>query len=125
VVKLDQPYQINVSAVPTVAGNATGTGKYHHWEKVSLLASPNNNYNFLHWSNDLGGGLETQFFANSNLDIQASFLPVTLPNQTNDNIAEQYKEMLSYREDLTELQKEQALLELLLFGKSQTAGINN
>ena len=123
--KLDQPYQINVSAVPTVAGNATGTGKYHHWEKVSLLASPNNNYNFLNWSNDLNGGLKTQFFANSNLDIQASFLPVTLPNQTNDNIAEQYKEMLSYREDLTELQKEQALLELLLFGKSQTAGINN
>ena len=121
--KLDQPYQINVSAVPTVAGNATGTGKYHHWEKVSLLASPNNNYNFLHWSNDLGGGLETQFFANSNLEIHASFLPETQPNQSNDNVAKEYKEMLSYRDDLSELEKEQALLELLLFGKSQTAGI--
>ena len=121
--KMDQPYLIDVSAVPTMAGTASGTGEYYHWEKVSLSATVNQNYKFLDWSNNRSTDLETQFFASSNLEIQASFLPIIQPNQSGSSIAQQYKEILSYRDDLTDVEKEKAYFELLFYGNSPTAGI--
>jgi len=121
--ELDRPYDIHVTVIPEGSGTASGTGQYHHWSKVPLFAAPNPNYNFLYWSVDQIPSPEAQFFATSDRSIQASFMPIIQPNQSGSSIAEQYKELLSYREDLTELEKEKAYFELLFYGNSPTAGI--
>ena len=122
--ELDRPYDIHVTVIPEGSGTASGTGQYHHWSKVPLFAAPNPNYNFLYWSVDQIPSPEAQFFATSDRSIQASFMPIIQPNQSGSSIAQQYKEILSYRDDLTDVEKQIALLELLFYGNSPTAGIN-
>ena len=45
-------YTITVTADPTIGGNAFGGGTYNHGESCTLVATANNNYNFINWTKD-------------------------------------------------------------------------
>ena len=45
-------WEISVTADPSDGGTVSGDGSYKTGETVTLTASPNNGYSFLHWSED-------------------------------------------------------------------------
>ena len=121
---LDTPYHINTSIFPTDGGTIDGNGTYYHWHKVSLSAIPSVNFKFLQWSGDQASkDVNISFVASGNKTLNAIFLPEASSSLSPEEKTRVYREVLSARDDLTSQQKEWALAELLVFGRSTTAGI--
>ena len=121
---LDQPYEIKISILPKSGGLATGNGQYFRWQNVSLDAFANENYKFIKW--DGGGEVPSSnynFIANQNKILSAVFLPRVAANLSPQQRVNTYKESINGMIGLSAQQKEWALAELLVFGKSTTAGI--
>ena len=122
---LDQPYDVNVTVLPTGAGSVRGNGKYYRWEKVDLNATANSNFGFIKWdgtTNILGSNYI--FLAKGNKSLNAIFLPQVSSTLSPVEKVNSYKEILNGMSWLSSQQKEWALTELLVFGKSTTAGIH-
>ena len=45
-------YDVTVTVTPAIAGSVTGTGNYNHGTECTLMATPNENYTFLYWTED-------------------------------------------------------------------------
>lgn len=67
-------FTINVSASPANGGTVTGGGTYFYKDKVTLEATPVDNYSFLRWSDGDSRPLRT-ITVSSDLDLVAYFVP--------------------------------------------------
>lgn len=122
---LDQPYDVNVTILPSGAGSVFGDGKYYRWEKVDLNATSNSNFEFTKWDGATNiGGSSYIFLAKGNKSLNAVFLPKVTSTLSPVEKVNSYKEILNGMSWLSFQQKEWALTELLVFGKSTTAGIH-
>ncbi|MBO5957184.1 MAG: Omp28-related outer membrane protein [Bacteroidales bacterium] len=93
---------VTVSVDPEYAGSVTGDGNYIHGEKVTLVATPNDGYKFLNWTengNVVSENAEYSFEITSYRDLVANFTLVDYEinvaiNQENAGkvIADVYKE---------------------------------
>jgi hypothetical protein len=121
---LDQPYDIKISVFPEKGGSVVGNGQYYRWQNVSLQAVANPNYQFTRWDGDEDGSFsDHQFVAVKNKSINALFFPLVSSSLSADERVNSYKEIIHGMTGLSAQQKEWALAELLVFGRSTTAGI--
>ena len=121
---LDQPYDIKISVFPEKGGSVVGNGQYYRWQNVSLQAVANPNYQFTRWDGDEDGSFsDHQFVAVKNKSINALFFPLVSSSLSADERVNSYKEIIHGMTGLSGQQKEWALAELLVFGRSTTAGI--
>jgi formylglycine-generating enzyme required for sulfatase activity len=121
---MDQPYDINITILPQDGGLASGSGQYYRWQNVSLQASSNINYKFIKWDDDKGvSSSDYAFLATQNKSFRAVFFPLVSADLSPAMRVNSYKEIINGMSGLTAQQKEWALAELLVFGRSDTAGI--
>jgi hypothetical protein len=92
---------------------------------VTIQATPNNGFEFAGWGGDFTGAKSTvQIKILDDFQVMAYFRPIiepaTSPSQTVTNIGK----IVDTLEDLNVQEKQKATAELLIFGKSSSAGID-
>lgn len=71
-----QSYTITTAASPASGGSTAGGGSYLIGQTVTVIATPNSNWNFLNWTengNPVSTELSYSFIASANRDLVASF----------------------------------------------------
>ena len=85
-----QNYTISVSAVPTNGGTVTGGGAFHYGDNCTVIATPNNGYQFTNWTENgqvvQGAGATYTFEVTGNRTLVAHFTTST-PNTYNINVS--------------------------------------
>ncbi len=69
-------YMISVAAIPVEGGTVEGEGNYFHGQQVTVLATPNEGYDFVNWSENgvvVSTDAEYVFNANNALNLVAHF----------------------------------------------------
>jgi hypothetical protein len=123
--ELNRKYEVSISNGPLQGGVVRGLGSYNLWDEVTIQATPNNGFEFAGWGGDLSGEKSTfQIKILDDFQVMAYFRPIiepaTSPSQTVTNIGE----IVDTLEDLNVQEKQKATAELLIFGKSSSAGID-
>jgi hypothetical protein len=123
--ELGRKYRISISMDPTVGGTISGSGEYHRWDPVRIEAVPQNGYLFKGWKGDLTGndaviGLEST----RDLRVTGSFLPDFSSAVPTTQAINALNELLQSLDHLTPEERENAMAEILIDGKSSKAGID-
>jgi hypothetical protein len=119
--ELDRKYQIAVSMAPSVGGTLSGTGVYYRWDPVRIEAIPKSGYLFNGWNGDLKGNHPVvEFEAVGDFNLTGSFIPDFSSGQWIDNL----NEFLESLDHLTPAERQSAMAEILIDGKSSNAGID-
>ena len=76
-----QTFDINVSANPSYAGTVEGGGSYNFWQQCTVIATPNEGYDFLNWTEN-GNQVSTSpiysFNVSLDRDLVANFALQTI-----------------------------------------------
>ena len=119
------PYNLTFSTNLNGAGYVDGIGDYYRWEKVQVSVNPYPKYNFAGWSGEyykFPESFEIQVLGHSNL--HANFVPLVSGVSQVSEVMNYAVDVIYSMEDLTEVQKERSIAELLKFGSSPTAGFS-
>jgi hypothetical protein len=76
-----QTFDINVSANPSYAGTVEGGGTYNFWQQCTVIATPNEGYDFLNWTengNQVSTNPTYSFNVSLNRDLVANFALQTI-----------------------------------------------
>ena len=76
-----QTYSINVSANPSYAGTVEGGGTYNFWQQCTVIATPNEGYDFLNWTengNQVSTNPTYSFNVSLDRDLVANFALQTI-----------------------------------------------
>ena len=115
---------VTAVTVPSDGGTVTGGGQFRRWEVATLEALPAPGFAFAGWE-----GLDAasknrsplQFEVFGNVEFQANF--TSLVGDGEQSSADKVVEAILNMDNLSEEEKKRSLAELLIFGKSDTAGI--
>ena len=121
----DTPIEIiGINDLPA-GGEILGSGSYYRWDKVTLEARPNDNYNFAGWSGDfISMDPKIEFEALRHVEVKASFLALPSGSTSSTEVINGAREILNQMEHLTDAEREKSLAELLIYGKSATSGLS-
>jgi hypothetical protein len=122
---LDVDLYVTGSSNPGKGGYIKGLGNYQRSEIATIEAVPESGYLFVEWRGGLSGTDPVQRMEMyEDFEVEAIFEPIISPNVSPaENISNAVK-VLESMENLSIEEKQQSLVELLLFGKSSTAGIS-
>ena len=76
-----QTYSINVSANPSYAGTVEGGGTYNFWQQCTVIATPNEGYDFMNWTengNQVSTNPTYSFNVSLDRDLVANFVLQTI-----------------------------------------------
>ena len=76
-----QTFDINVSANPSYAGTVEGGGTYNFWQQCTVIATPNEGYDFLNWTengNQVSTNPTYSFNVSLDRDLVANFALQTI-----------------------------------------------
>ena len=76
-----QTFDINVSANPSYAGTVEGGGTYNFWQQCTVIATPNEGYDFLNWTengNQVSTSPTYSFNVSLDRDLVANFALQTI-----------------------------------------------
>jgi uncharacterized protein YjbI with pentapeptide repeats len=123
--ELGRKYRISVSMEPSVGGTISGSGDYYRWDPVRIEAIPKFGYLFNGWAGDLNGNNPVvEFEAVGDINLTGSFMPdFSSAVQTAEAIAA-LNELLESLDHLTPSERQSAMAEILINGKSSNAGID-
>jgi len=110
---------------PPVGGMVSGEGEYYRWESVRIEATPKPGYSFKGWAGDLSENDSVlKFEAVRDLNLRVSFTPASsLPAAQAVDSIQQLFDSLDI-DNLSTEEKNEAMIELLLKGKSSKAKID-
>ena len=123
--EVDRDFEVSGLSVPSSGGHVTGYGIYRRGEVMKIEAVPARGYLFDQWKGDLLGEeaiLEIEVY--SNLKLEAQFKPIVSDNATPSESISNAFEAINQVENLSPEEREKAMIELLLTGKSSAAGIS-
>jgi hypothetical protein len=117
-------YLVTAVTAPADGGTVTGGGQFQRWEVATLEALPAPGFAFAGWE-----GLDAasknrsplQFEVFGNVEFQANF--TSLVGDGEQSSIDKVVEAILNMDNLSEEEKKRSLAELLVFGKSDTAGI--
>ena len=122
---LNRKYRISATSNPSYGGYVSGVGEFYRWEQTTLVANASDGYLFREWTGGQSGNersLPIEVFGD--LEVGAEFVPVLTPEVSPEEALSNVVEVVQAMEKLTVVEKTQALVELLLFGKSETANFS-
>ena len=123
--KLGRGYKVLVSVEPSVGGSVSGSGQYHRWDRARVEAVADSGYVFNGWTGDLQGKQALlEFEVVRNIRLQASFKPVFSPSIPTGEALESLGEVLESLDNLSPLEKQRSMAELLITGESEKAGVD-
>ena len=113
------------SSNPGKGGYIKGLGNYQRGELATIEAVPESGYLFVEWRGSWSGTDPVQRFEMyEDFEVEAIFEPIISPNASPaENISNAVK-AIEALDHLSTEEKQQSLVELLLFGKSSTAEIS-
>ena len=69
---LDQPFDINITVLPSDGGSVVGGRQYYRWQNISLHAIPNTQYKFTKWDgHETSTSSDLKFFTNTDKSYKA------------------------------------------------------
>jgi hypothetical protein len=121
---LDVDLYVTGSSNPGKGGYIKGLGNYQRSELATLEAVPESGYLFVEWKGGLSGTDPVQRLEiYEDFEVQAIFEPIISPNASPAEKISNALKAIQSMDHLSTEEKQQSLVELLLFGKSSTAGI--
>ena len=121
----NQPYVLSGSLIPANGGSVTGYGEFYRWDTAVLNASASDGYRFSGWGGDFTGeGTRVTFEVLGDATVDATFVPVITPNSEPDQVISESFDLIKNMKNLTPVQKERSMAELLIQGKSETSSIS-
>jgi hypothetical protein len=122
---LDVDLYVTGSSNPGKGGYIKGLGNYQRSELATLEAVPESGYLFVEWKGGLSGTDPVQRLEiYEDFEVQAIFEPIISPNASPAEKISNALKAIQSMDHLSTEEKQQSLVELLLFGKSSTAGIS-
>ncbi len=123
--ELGRKYRILVSMSPTVGGSVFGSGDYYRWDPVRIEAIPKTGYLFDGWAGDLTGSNPVmEFEAVGDVNLTGSFMPDFSSAVPTAQAIDALRELLESLDHLTPAERQSAMAEILIEGKSSKAGID-
>ena len=118
-------YQVSISMEPSVGGTISGSGDYYRWDPVRIEAIPKSGYLFNGWAGDLNGNNSVvEFEAVGDINLTGSFMPDFSSAVPTAQAIAALKELLESLDHLTPAERQSAMAEILIDGKSSNAGID-
>ena len=100
-------------------------GFFGLWDNAVIKAIPNEGYKFKSWSGDYSGNQpDLEIDIESDVRIKATFQPVFVPNSSPTETLLKIEEIVDSANNLSSGEKQSAVIELLLFGKSSKVGVD-
>jgi hypothetical protein len=122
---LDLDFYITGSSNPAKGGYIKGLGNYQRGDFATIEAVPESGYLFVEWRGGLNGTNPVQQFEiHEDFQVEAIFEPIISPNASPAEKINNAVKAIQSMDHLSTEEKQQSLIELLLFGKSSTAGIS-
>ena len=123
--ELGRKYRVLVSMNPLVGGMVSGSGDYYRWDSVRIEAIPKSGYLFNGWAGDLSGKNPVmEIEAVGDINLTGSFMPDFSSAVPTAQAIEALRELLESLDHLTPSERESAMAEILIDGKSSKAGID-
>jgi hypothetical protein len=123
--ELGRKYRVSILMDPTVGGRVTGSGEYYRWDSVRLEAIPQSGNLFKGWKGDLTSkDLVIKVEAIRDLSLTGSFLPDFTSAVPAAEAISALTELLESLDHLTPAERQNAMAEILIDGKSSKAGID-
>lgn len=123
--ELNRNYVVSISNGSLQGGKVTGLGSYSLWDKVTIQATPDNGFEFVGWGGDISGEesmLQVEIL--DDFQIMAYFRPIIEPTSTPSEVISNIGSVVDSLDNLSVEEKQKATAELLIFGKSSSAGID-
>jgi hypothetical protein len=120
----DVDLYVTGSSNPGKGGYIKGLGNYQRSEIATIEAVPESGYLFVEWRGGLSGTDPVQRLEMyEDFEVEAIFEPIISPNASPAEKISNALKAIQSMDHLSTEEKQQSLVELLLFGKSSTAGI--
>ncbi|MBT3638541.1 MAG: cadherin repeat domain-containing protein, partial [Opitutae bacterium] len=123
--ELGRKYRVSISMEPSVGGTLSGSGDYYRWDPVRIEAIPKSGYLFNGWAGDLNGNNPVmEFEAVGDINLTGSFMPDFSSAVPTAQAINALNELLESLDHLTPSERQSAMAEILIDGKSSKAGID-
>ena len=116
---------ISYSTNLPLGGIVDGMGQFYRWQKTQISVLTNPNFSFAGWSGDYSGFsnfFEMEVLKDENL--HANFVPLANGTTSVSEVMKYAVDVIQTMENLTEVEKERSIAELLRYGSSSTAGFS-
>lgn len=119
------PLQVSFLTNLANAGNVYGTGLFYRWHKTQISVSASLDHTFIGWAGDYRDYPESfELEVLKDVVLQANFVPMVTEGTPVSEVLNHAVDLIESMDNLTEIEKERSIAELLKFGVSETAGFS-